>query len=250
MGRVLVLVLMAVLLASPAFAAFNNGDFETGDFTGWTKNGGYWSGGAHSYSGDPGKSAIVAPGLDYLTNNNLNMVYSGKYSARVNNFDWDYHFSTISQTVTWNDPSIYFAWAAVLEEPSNPHGSSNAPHFSITLHDDTANVNLYSTSFDVYNPAPGLTWKKGLHGGPNDSGSDWWYNDWYVVQLDTSGAIGHNLTLSLLASDCAWGGHGGYAYLDGFGEAPPPPGVPEPSTFILVGAGLVGLGFARKLIRK
>jgi len=50
-----------------------------------------------------------------------------------------------------------------------------------------------------------------------------------VVNLSIGSAIGHDLTLTMLASDCGAGGHGGYAYLDGFGAAPPPPGpVPDP----------------------
>jgi len=49
----------------------------------------------------------------------------------------------------------------------------------------------------------------------------------------------------MFVADCGWGGHGGFAFLDGIGSTyvppPPPPGVPEPSTILLLGSGLLGL---------
>jgi hypothetical protein len=109
--KIILLSLILLLVTAPAWAEFVNGGFETGDFTGWTKDGGRFTG-SYSYTGDPGKSAIVTPGLDPIAG--IPMVYSGNYSARINNSDPNFHFSTITQAVVWNDPSIYFAWAAVI----------------------------------------------------------------------------------------------------------------------------------------
>ncbi|AJE03882.1 PEP-CTERM sorting domain-containing protein [Geobacter pickeringii] len=244
-------VLTLAFTTAAGAASFINGGFELGDFNGWTKGGGAYYG-YYSPSGDPGKSAVVTAAPDPRTGGALNSVYQGTYSARVNNYDPNYHYSTLTQQVLgWSDPSIYFAWAAVIEDPGHP----NPGHVRVTLHDDTANTSLYDVYVDYYNqsqlPGGGAAWHTATSGW-----STWGYSDWQIANLDTSGVLGHNLTLTVLASDCAYGGHGGYAYFDGFGAAPPPPGpgpgpapVPEPSTFLLLGAGLAVAACLRKRAR-
>ena len=236
MRKSLFLAVALLLVAAPAFAnTFINGGFEDngGSFDSWTKGGGTYNG-SYSYSGDPGKSAIVSTGTDPYTGGNLNMVYEGSKAARVNNYDWNYHFSTISQTVTnYTDPNIYFAWAAVIEDP----GHSEPGHVRVTLKDVTTNQIIYNQYIDYYSHPAGVNWH---------TYNGWGYTDWNVAQLVTP-VLGDTYELTVLASDCGWGGHGGYAYFDGFGAAPPQPSVPEPLTMLLLGSGLVGvIGFGRK----
>jgi hypothetical protein len=228
-----------------ARADFTNGGFEDGTFTGWTLDGGTWSGqgGSISYhnTGDPGKSAIVTDIWDPLTLNNLKMVYGGNYAARVNNWDDSYHYTVLSQTLTgWDKQTIYFAWAAVLEEPTNQaHPGGSAPKFAIKLVDTTTSTILYDVAFDAY--TGGFTWYTGAVNSDGDG--VYKYCDWVVANLDTSGLMGDDFNLTVSAYDCSLGGHGGYAYVDQFGgEVPDQNEIPEPCTLLLLSLGIPAMG--------
>ena len=246
----LLLLALPVLLigfsTTAAFADFANGDFESGTLASWTPDGGLWGDGGNT-SGDPSRVAINTSGLDPRTNNILNMVFQGKYAAQVNDYSNAFHWSSMTQTLSlWPSNTVNFAWAAVLNEPQPPdavHLRTQTPHFSILLTDDTKSLTLYDVAFDVYNPPPlsggwhlGATAVPGALDNPayNVAGV-WRYCDWQVQSIDTSAYVGDTLTLTVKAFDCSLGGHGGYAYVDGFGEKPPVPNpVPEPSTLLLL----------------
>lgn len=237
---------LLLVLASTAFASFVNGGFETGNFTGWVQGGGWWYGdmnnldptnylpGGKYYDMSANSSAIVGAGLDPLTDNKLNTAYAGSHAARVNDSYNNDSVSVISQTVhNYTDPFIYFAWAAVLEAS---HGPTDSDNFGLKLTDDTKGQTLYSAYYNSANTPAGLF---------TQSSSDWFYTSWQVQQLDVSKMSGDTFTLTLLASDCPYGGHAGYVYLDGFGSVAPPSGTPEPATWLLAVCGFAGVGIYR-----
>jgi hypothetical protein len=228
-------LICCLAIASPAFAgSFVNGGFESGDFTGWTQGAGYWYGGwpldpssylpgGSNYNIGGNASAVVGPGFDPIVGSLLNTVYNGVYAARVNDWYNNYSVSVISQTVTnYSNPYIYFAWAAVLE---SSHGSTDSDNFTLQLTDDTTSTVLYLASYNSYD-----------NGSIFHPSGSWFYTDWQVQQLDVSGLQGHDFSLTLLGSDCPYGGHAGYVYLDGFGGTKPPP-TPEPGTLAMLGTG-------------
>lgn len=239
------------VLGSASFAAadtFVNGNFENGTLYGWTQGAGalvdsqttnnlnakdFLPGGAQ-YDISYNASAVVSPGKDPNTDNNLNMVYSGSYSARVNDSNPNYSVSVLSQTVNnYSDSHIYFAWAAVLE---SSHGPTDSDIFQINLVDNTTGKNLFNVTYNSATAPAGLF---------TQSSSDWYYTQWQVENLDVSANQGDSFTLTLLGSDCPYGGHAGYVYLDGFGGVAPPPvnPTPEPATMSLMGLSAAGLAF-------
>jgi hypothetical protein len=166
------------------------------------------------------------------------MVYSGNYSGRVNDSYNNYSVSVISQTVNnWQDDHIYFAWAAVLQAS---HTSTDSDNFTLKLTDNNTNTVLYQVSYNSYDNGPIFHY---------NANNGWYWTDWQVQDLDTSAIKGHDLTLTLLGSDCPYGGHAGYVYLDGFGKAPPSP-TPIPGSLLLLGSGLLGLSVLRRRIKK
>ncbi len=240
----------ALLAGAPSAYAdsFVNGNFETGDLSGWTQGGGYWRGGwpINPSTYQPGGShynasgiadSVVTPGLDPNTNNNLNRVYSGNYSARINNDSRNESVSTLSQTVNnYTDSHIYFAWAAVLE---GSHYQDDSDNFTLTLTDLTRSLTLYDVSYSSASAENTSLF--------HQSSTGWFYTDWQVQDLDVSAYSGDDFNLTLLAADCPYGAHAGYVYLDGFGAVTPPTStVPEPAALALMAFGLIGLGGTRK----
>lgn len=251
--RVLILLMACLLMSSPAFAdTFQNGNFETGDFTGWTQGGGYWYGGwplnpssylpgGSNYQPSGNRSAVVTDYLDPRTDNKLHSVLApNTYAARINDEVNDYTVSVISQTVNnYSDPFIYFAWAAVLQ---GSHGLTDSDNFTLQLTDNTKNMDLYNVSYSSASAAGTNLFTLSSWG--------WYYTAWQLQALDVSALQGDTFTLTLLGSDCPYSGHAGYVYLDGFGAAPPPVGTPEPTSLVLLGTGLLAVARAVRKRKK
>jgi hypothetical protein len=242
---------------------FVNGDFENGSLSGWQQGSGqvvnpttginpadYVVGGAN-YNAAYNQNSIVTAGLDTNTataanpGGTLNRVYSGVYTARVNDTVNDYSVSLLQQSVTnYSGSNIFFAWAAVLEDS---HGPTDSDIFKLTLRDDTTNTLLYDVTFNSATAPLGLFTQSSVNA--TTGFRQWFFTDWQVQNLAVTS--GHDFTLSLIAADCPYGGHAGYVYLDGFGNVAPPPGpvgaVPEPSTYGLIGAAaLLGVVAVRR----
>lgn len=247
---------MIALLAATGQCAyagdFANGGFESGNANGWTTGEGvrdtvnseltpqqYLPGGS-KYEAPATRSDIIAAGTvdDYIGAALGSTVYQGAYSYRIEDLDSGNGASAISQSVTnYRAGNIAFTWKAVLE--NGDHESERSSALFITLRDDTTGTDLISRFYDA-----------GDGGGGVDSrfatlGDTFYTPQWQVEELAIDASRqGHDFTLSLLLVDCDYGGHLGYAYLDGFGTTAPP--VPEPSTYAMMLLGLAGVGVAAR----
>ena len=250
MKKILVLVAtLAVLgMTTLVYALFTNGGFELGDFTGWTiehgSNFGLTVGVENGVTVPTGENISWQAGMDPSLDNtwypaefgnlqrtaitglsdnglvarSLSPVKYQKHSIRVNSPDGDNHAHRISQESVLGAADrdaadgrfhVRFAWAAVLENPG--HNAGGQPYFHLTLKNATDNVVLYSKFF--YSNQPGFPWSS-----DNTVFGGWLWIDWQEVDLDITDnvAVGNTIRIELSVGDCAFGGHGGYAYLDGF----------------------------------
>jgi hypothetical protein len=251
MMKKLALLLACVVLcsASPAMAdPFVNGGFESGDFTGWNLDFGYRDSQNDTFNITWGQAnnGLYAIWTDSSTMPGLTLnvdPYNGNYMARIGDQDGYYHATKLWQEGTLEAEDIaaghvYVNWGAALVEPSNDHPEGAQPYFGITVERNGAAVENFEADALAHNSDP--SWQLA---GDDSMGSNLYYKSdtWNV---DISGwEVGDIIRVELFVSDCGWGGHGAYAFLDGFGTTYQPPDdvVPIPAAFIL---GSLGLSFA------
>ena len=253
MKKTALFLAISALGSAPAFAQFTNGGFETGDTTGWNPTSSvsrtavnntnltpqyitnlYGSvGGAR-----PQHSAIVTTSdVDPKVGAAIgSLVQSGQYAYRVEDTANGGYASVISQSVkAYADPDIFFAWKAVL---LGAHRANSAATMKITLTDDTLGTVLLSREYNAASGGSGVDPRFSL------LNNNYYTPNWQVEQISLGASLGHDITLSVLASDCSPTAHWGYVYLDGFGRSNP--SVPEPASLALLSLGLLGLAASRR----
>lgn len=255
-------LLIVALCLSPAIASattFTNGGFESGDFSGWTLGAGYRGNTFNSTL----TTAQLLPGGSLYNTSYLNhsavitssyvdpnvgsllggTVYSGNYSARIEDTTTGGYASVVSQTVAnYTDPNIFFAWKAVLE--NGGHTADESAEMLIELTDNKTGQVVIRRQFNA--GASGV----GIDNRFASSGNLFYTPTWQVEQLTLDASqLGDSFTLSVLGADCEPTGHTGYIYLDGFGATAPPGGqtlVPEPASIMLLGLGALGATMLRR----
>jgi hypothetical protein len=213
----------------------DNVDFENaagGHFSNWSA----WEGvscffeptlscNAFNTSIAPGSSSYITlkdanSGIPYdsvVGNNRLPQVApGGNYSILLENQLNGGHASKLeySFTVDASKPIYGARFAVVLEEPNGGHDKDEKPYFQITYRDITINENLecgrYRVIADNTDPEFGSSKFE-----PVTPGSSIKFMQWDTSLIDLTRRIGHEIKVTFVVSDCALGGHLGYAYIDG-----------------------------------
>lgn len=223
--KLTVMVLLFALLFTitaivHAASLINNGDFETGDLTGWQP---------------AGDLSVVTSGLDELSNSSLQIVANGNYSARIGDeIPWNGGLtqqSSIEQTVTvpssvGNGDYLQFAYAIVANDPPD-HPEADKPRFRVVVLDKTDGKTIYDSEYK-YTSQSSSDWYLGgndlsqvgslpYHFAMSDR---WVYRPWKQVSIPLEKLAGHQVTIQFEVRDCNYGAHPIYGYLDSVGIGP------------------------------
>jgi gliding motility-associated-like protein len=113
--------------------------------------------------------------------------------------------ASISFDVTGADNSFTYKYAVVLQDPGVTHTDPERPYFRVKVRDASGNV-VPCGDFEVIAKPP-MT-------GFVAYGNNIYYKPWTTVSVPLTAYIGQCITIEFTSSDCAQGGHYGYAYVD------------------------------------
>src|ERR1041385_3729206 len=190
-----------------------NGDFEYGDLTGWQAFAGFnYLSGLSLNPSLPlsGRHTIMTSGnFDPVVGGTiLPTVNTGAFSVRLGNSFGGSQAEALSYTftVTNQNKNFMFSYAIVMEDYR--HALYEQPFFMYDIK-TASNVTIKSVKIvaDRYNP-----YFKSI---PTQNFTTIVYKNWDCEAIDLSAYVGQTLTIKFVTADCVFGGHFGYAYIDG-----------------------------------
>jgi len=207
-----------------------NADFAMNDFTGWTACNG-WSPDGPAY-GYPAGGPCVNPGI--ISNREVIMSGAGTdpcggfpvvcpgftYSARLGTAldalaghvqpDAEAQQLSYSFFVSTANAIFTYYYAVVLEDPGHTH--IEEPYFEVGVFDSGGKAVPCSFNHYAADTTFGLT-SVASCSAPVSNTATVKYKAWTPVTIDLSAYVGQTLTATFITSDCARGGHFGYAYV-------------------------------------
>ena len=136
----------------------------------------------------------------------------GKYSVRIGDSTRNgAQMGILEQSfnVTAANANFTYMYAVVLENPG--HSYYQQPYFNVEILDAAGNPIANCGNYSVVS-GPGLQGYTAIYYAPDNDTV--YCKPWTTVFVPLQAYIGQCITLKLTASDCALGGHFGYAYFD------------------------------------
>ena len=220
--RILSFVILMTFVSSgfrftQATDSLKNGGFESGDLDGWTYD---------------GQVTVVTFGTDSFTDNHLQMVAEGQYSAMISDGvpwmgDEKFQESYLEQSIQLPDSMpkgtvLEFAYAVVANDPPD-HPDIEKPRFRVFVSDLTSNNQTLLDTEYLYTSQTSKEWYLGA--GSNNpiwnqpyymlAGDRWVFRPWKLESIPLSDLEGHLLTIRFEVRDCNYGAHAIYGLLDG-----------------------------------
>lgn len=192
-----------------------NGGFEDGNLNGWTGSSGHWEDTDGDGNGDTpvidhqgfGNDTPCVLTTDNLQDDCLDMATNqsagnGDYLVQLGNADAPFGEINALEycfVVDASNQDFNFTYAVVLENPEN-HPPEERPYFKYTLSSsgDVIAEELHNASDEFFQNVCGGAVK-----------------GWTVECFDLSAYLGEEVCINFEVGDCGWGGHFGYAYIDG-----------------------------------
>ncbi|HXC04756.1 MAG TPA: SprB repeat-containing protein, partial [Bacteroidia bacterium] len=119
-----------------------------------------------------------------------------------------------SFTVDATNALFTYNYLVVLQDGGHPVG--DMPYFEVDVFDGSGNpINCLTYYQECTSGSPPTGYSTSGVANPNAPGSPVYYSGWRSNTLDLSGYSGQTITIYFSAAGCSWGGHFGYAYIDG-----------------------------------
>jgi hypothetical protein len=169
------------------------------------------------FGASPNTGTTVNPGI----------ITSGNNFIRINSSYNNNSISRLSKTfsVTAGNAILDLAYISVF---ATGHSCCDGSAFIVRVWSANTNSYISCPSFSTASPGSGCYsvspyYVAGTGAVFNGNNGSYVYSRWRIVDFDFSAYMGDVLTLEIISSDCLYGGHYGYSYVDARFSASPLP---------------------------
>lgn len=143
----------------------------------------------------------------------MNIVQVNNTSGNPTYFPYNHQMISNKFLVTSANKTITYWYAVALSQSlTAPHNQPEQPFFKIRMYDQSG-AEIICARYDVDATTASTIGGFQTMTDPTGNNSQFLYKDWSQVVIPLLNYIGQNVTITFETSDCALGGHFGYAYI-------------------------------------